>query len=375
MRAHWRTVAGLTLLVVIAAIVIGVATQRPGSQAALSFTSTKADGAQAIAKVLDAHGVSTVETTKLARVQHLSGRNRTLLVINPDFLGADQVRDLTSHARRVVLVQPSSTTLQALGLAITATNGAVSKPVAPGCDWPAARNAGSLQLDGVGYRAGSVAGLTTCYPVRMMDGGTAHSVLVNDDYLVLGSDLILRNDSITDEGRAALAVWMLGAEPEVVQYRVDPFDPAVVNDGEQSPQDLLPEWLDRVQWWLVGVAVLAVVWAGRRFGRLVPEPLPVVVRSAETARGRAALYRAAGAHRRAAEVLRADAVRRLGSRCGLAPHAPVELVAQAVAASIDTDHDWVVTVLAGPPPTGDAGLVALLADLDQLESHTRKASL
>jgi hypothetical protein len=67
---------------------------------------------------------------------------------------------------------------------------------------------------------------------------------------------------------------------------------------------------------LVALGVLAL-WRGRRLGPVVEEPLPVVVRAAETVEGRSRLYRKAGARDVAAEALRRAAVRRLGTALGL----------------------------------------------------------
>jgi hypothetical protein len=118
--------------------------------------------------------------------------------------------------------------------------------------------------------------------------------------------------------------------------------------------------------WLVVVAALAIVWRGRRFGPLVPEPLPVVVRSAETARGRASLYRESGARDRAATVLRAEAVRRLALRLGLSASAPASEVVAAAAARSGPDAVAVRDLLAGPPPADDLALARLAEALDAL---------
>ena len=67
------------------------------------------------------------------------------------------------------------------------------------------------------------------------------------------------------------------------------------------------------------VAVLAMLWRGRRLGPLAAEPLPVVVRSAETAEGRARLYQDGRSLDRAAATLRAAALTRLSARLRLGP--------------------------------------------------------
>ena len=80
----------------------------------------------------------------------------------------------------------------------------------------------------------------------------------------------------------------------------------------------------------MAVVVLAL-WRARRLGRVVEEPLPVVVRAAETVEGRGRLYRAAGARDRAAEALRRGARDRLVPRLGLPAGADREALVGTVA--------------------------------------------
>jgi hypothetical protein len=151
-----------------------------------------------------------------------------------------------------------------------------------------------------------------------------------------------------------------------------PLDTAA--DAEPTTSDLLPGWVPWAAVQLGVVALLAVAWRARRLGRLVPEPLPVVVRSAETAEGRAALYRSAAARDRAAAVLRAAALRRLGARLGLPATASADQVVTATARAAGRDPVAVRALLLGPAPPDEGALVALADDLDTLmHDSTRKA--
>jgi hypothetical protein len=115
-----------------------------------------------------------------------------------------------------------------------------------------------------------------------------------------------------------------------------------------------------------------VLWQGRRLGRLVTEPLPVVVRSAETTLGRAALYRRARARGRAAQVLRAAAGRRIAVRCGLPRTAAPQVVAAVAAEQSGRSTDEVANLLSGPDPRDDDELVRLARALDSLESTLQR---
>ena len=82
---------------------------------------------------------------------------------------------------------------------------------------------------------------------------------------------------------------------------------------------------------LVGLAVVLLALArGRRLGRLVREPLPVVVRAIETTESRGRLYRRAGDRGRAAQVLRAGTAARLSRRLAVPPGAAAASLVQAV---------------------------------------------
>jgi hypothetical protein len=135
--------------------------------------------------------------------------------------------------------------------------------------------------------------------------------------------------------------------------------------------DLLPGWVPLVTWQLVLVALAAMWWRGRRLGRLVPEPLPVVVRSSETTRGRAALYRRARARGRAATVLRARAVGALTRALGLSASATQHEVVGTASAATGTPGPQVHHTLFGPPPQTDQELSELADALDDLVESLR----
>ena len=105
---------------------------------------------------------------------------------------------------------------------------------------------------------------------------------------------------------------------------------------------------------LAVVVLVTILWRARRFGRLVPEPLPVVVRAAETQEGRARLYRQASARGRAAATLRTTTLRRLAARlaapAGTTPDQLVTLVAQATGRDPNAEAN-LHALLLGPRPT------------------------
>ncbi len=256
--------------------------------------------------------------------------------------------------------------------------------VAPACDAPVPVRAGDAVLGSTGYSAGGLGGsggagivtTTACYPVEVGDGRTAagYLELAHRDgrrTTLLGSGAALTNERLVDAGDAALALGLLGRHPVLVWWTPDPLDGGTL-DEPPSLAALLPAGVRFAAMQLLVALGVVVLWRGRRLGRLVVEPLPVVVRAIETTYGRGQLYRRARARGRAAQVLRAAAVSRLGQRCGLPRHADPHQVAAAVAAAGGRSPADVDALLVGPDPTDDAYLVQLARDLDALETEVHR---
>jgi hypothetical protein len=177
---------------------------------------------------------------------------------------------------------------------------------------------------------------------------------------------VLANRWLADHGNAALAIRAVGAHSRVVWYVPDPLELSTAED-RPSLSDLLPQWVFWVTAQLALAVLVAIAWRARRLGRLVSEPLPVVVRAAETEEGRARLYRQSHARGRAAATLRTAALRRLATRLAVPTGTTPEQVAVLVAETTGRPDREVRDALLGPAPTGDAALVTLADELDTLE--------
>ncbi len=373
---RWRTRLVITLFVVVVGVLVVLA--RPGTTAgALDPASPTPEGSRAVAQVLGDQGVEVRSTTRYADVVDTAGEgDATVLVVGADLLTEpvlDSLRaDLASSD--LVLVQPSGVLLEDLGLDLTAAAAPGDGPAPADCDLPAARAAGEVEWgSSAGYQVAPDADepddLTWCFPEPRAEAPNGRLVVWEDGdrrVTLLGSPEPLTNELVDEPGNAALALQLLGEDRELVWWKVDPADPGLLDGARPSPFELMPPATFLIAWWLVGVAALAVLWRARRMGRLVPEPLPVVVRSAETARGRGALYRESGARDRAAQVLRADAVRRLALRLGLPASTPAPEVVSQAAARSGPQGAWVRDVLAGPPPADDLVLAQLADALDHV---------
>lgn len=298
----WRAVRApaVVLLVIITAGVV-VALVRGGNPGGtLDPRSVTPEGSRALARLLEARGVRISLVVNTSEVDAaLSGGQATLLVTNPERLRTERVLALRDRATSLVLVAPPSETAAALGLRVSGTRRVEDR--APGCSLPAAVAAGAATLGGDRFDG------STCY-----DGSLAWT----DTVTVFGAATPLTNGSLARQGNAALSMRLLGQHERLIWYLPSLADPAARPD-QRSLVDLLPSgWKFGAVQLVIAVGLFAL-WRARRLGPVVTEPLPVVVRAAETVEGRAQLYRRAGAADHAAAALRQAVRARLAARLGL----------------------------------------------------------
>jgi hypothetical protein len=194
------------------------------------------------------------------------------------------------------------------------------------------------------------------------------------DTVVAGLGPAWTNELITDDSHAGTAVRALGSTPRLVWYQPGPGDAIAPGPGEVGAPtggSVWPAWTGPATVLLLAAVVLLALARGRRLGRLVHEPLPVVVRAIETTESRGRLYRKAGDRARAAAVLRAGSserlVRRLAVGRGAGPGALVHAVSQASGLAAPEVAD----ILFGPAPPDDAALIHLAQQLTDLEERVR----
>lgn len=368
---RWAWPAAVVLAVLLAVGVTVLANGR-GNGVPLDPDGVGPDGSKALAQVLRTHGVD-VRVVRSDRALTIALDDRpgvTVLVSRSDLLGPGDVqglRDLgTQPGRSLVLVAPTSFALAALapGVHVAGVHDRVT--AAARCPEPAPVRAGRADAGGVTYDVPAGAG-TGCYPA----GGHSSYVVLDGTVPVtlVGQPSLLTNDRLAKEGNASLMLGTLGSTGEVVWF-VPPGTAAAT--GQQSLPSVLPGWVRWVALQLLVVVGVCMLWRGRRLGRLVPEPLPVAVRAVETTEGRARMYRRGRAHARAAAQLREAELVRLRQRTGLPRSAPAADVAAVLAQRTGIPGAELHRLLAGPPPTDDAGLVRLARTLDQLDREVRR---
>ncbi|MFL6143572.1 MAG: DUF4350 domain-containing protein [Labedaea sp.] len=357
-RTIWRAArapAAVLLIIVAAGIVIALV--RGGSDGgSLDPRSTAPSGSRALARLLQDQGVRTdfVETAAAADGA-LTGGPATLLISHPERIEPDRVAALARRAATVVLVAPPKEVLRALDLPMRVSTEVEVRDRAPDCPLATARAAGVATMGGVRF-----SGTEVCY------GGTLGWT---GPVTVLGTGVAFTNDRLDEQGNAALTMRLLGGHDRIVWY-VPSFADRPAR-SERSLVDLLPAgWRFGLIQVVIAVVLLAL-WRARRLGPVVTEPLPVLVRAAETAEGRAGLYRRSGAAGHAAAALRQATRTRLRARLALPGDAEAGTVSGAVAARSGRGPAEVHDLLYGPPPTTDAALVRLADRLDALEAEVR----
>lgn len=334
----------------------------------LSLRNPAPAGGMAAAEVLRSRGVNVSESGSFEQTMDLldakDGQATVLLYDRNGFLGEDQLRDLRTAADRVVVVSPSRRTLR--GLDNDLRNAGVvpqeTETLEPGCGIEDPGAAGRISARNGQLYTGSG---SVCYRA----GGNGGMYAASDDgkVVVLGSKDLVSNDLLDEQGNAALVFRSLGRSSELVWYLPGLGDvPQEKNPA--SLGELAPPWVAFLGPWLLVIAFLAVLWRGRRLGPLVFEPLPVVVKAAETAEGRARLYQDARATERAAANLRAGTVVRLSRVFRLGPDAGIDALVEAISRKTGRPPVQVRDTLDYRPESPSA-LVQWAQTLEQLEQE------
>ncbi|GAA3489155.1 DUF4350 domain-containing protein [Streptomyces cremeus] len=386
----WARARGplLALALILLTGIVLAALQSGSRHDALDPRSAAPAGTRAVAELLKERGVPTRVVTTLAEATTTAGPDTTLLVTSPNLLTAAQQRRLhqatSPSGGRTVLIAPSSTALSALAPGVrVAPQPAPVEALAPRCTLPAATAAGPADLGGHLYSpTASLPGSgrpDACYPVDGRASLLRLNTPADGDTVLLGAPDFLLNESLAQQGNASLALQLLGSRPRLTWYLPSLDDPSATG-GRPASDDTTGGFLSQVPpGWIWGTAqlalaaLLAALWRARRLGPLVTERLPVAIRASETTEGRARLYRRANARDRAASALRSATRTRLSSLLGVPTahsHTATTLLPAVSARLPHSDRD-LASLLFGPAPSHDTGLIRLADELDALEREVR----
>ena len=337
-------------------------------RALLDPESAGPDGTRAVVRVLEQQGVRVIVARDRAAAESaLAGEEATLVLRDAPMLSDDALRELSSRARHVVLIEPRSRALEQL-MSGSSLGGFVDDTATAGCAVPAADNAETAR---VGELLVAGDGVSGCFAVGDEYGLLS---LEADGRSVTALDGLstLTNSTLPREGNAALALGVLGQSDTLVWYVPAPTD---ADPGAAPPtlSELTPPWVTPAIVLLLLAALTAAIWRGRRFGPLVTERLPVTVRAAETTEGRARLYATARDAPHALDELRRASRARLMRLLGLSARTSPPDVADAVAERLGADRSRVRGILVDDIPRTDRDLVAAADRLRDLEESVRIA--
>lgn len=368
-RWWWPVSVGLALLLV---AVLTVVVNRPPSSLPLAPDNPSPGGSKAAAQILASQGVEIAFRRTVAGAVSATPPGGTILVTHPALLTAEHWAALERSSADLVVTDVAHADLRPLTDALEATGEGGDEPREAACADPDARAAGRLASGSGDVRAAGD-GVVVCFPPN--EGPAAgepglggYAVVTQDERTirVLANSRPLTNAGLADAGNAALVLRVLGRSEHLTWFLPSPTD--AVSDATGS---VLPPGAGAVAAWGLLVAAVLALWRGRRLGRVVVEPLPVVVPPAETTLGRARLYRRARAHGHAAAALRAGAASRLALRIGVPESAEPPALVLAVARATGRPTTDVGALLYGPPPEDDTALLGLVRALDALESEVR----
>ena len=362
----WASAVAFVLLLAVGALaLIGVSGDAPR----LAPTNAAPDGAMAVAEVLAGQGIDVRPTDTLDATIAAAGdpANTTIVLFDEDGQLDDAQRQaLLETDAHLVVLEAGFAELASFAPGVSSAGVPDDDPLRAGCALPAATTADTVSPGGLAYRAAGSA--ERCLTSDSDTGADAHSYLRVETggtlVSIVGATEALTNAAVTDLGNAAFALNLLGEDETLLWYRPSILDTA----GGTDPAAITPGWVTPAIALLILVAGAAAFWRGRRFGPLVIEDLPVVVRASETMEGRARLYEKGSARVRALDSLRMATISRLATRSGLPSTADVEQVCRSVAAALRADPADIRSVLVGAIPETDADLVRLSDRLLALET-------
>lgn len=339
-------------------------------------------GSKAVVQVLDDSGVDVGVARYAADASEALAAGRTVLISDPNMLGADQLQRLAeaqdAGSGHLVLVQPDFFVLRELAPGIAPAGQVTEETTIAAGEDDAGEDCGESSFGArevvVGpleevtdaatlYRAEDPA--TTCFA-----RGDGNAVVSDDAVTVLGSTTFLTNESVAHADNAAVALNSLGTAGAVTWYVPSANDPLA--DTSLSLLDRIPDWVLPMLLWGVLVVIAVLVSISRRLGPVVVEPLPVTVRALELPRGRAGLMHRAHARNHAARSLRAATATRLASHLGVRHEDRLQTLASALHGHTELT-DQQLHALLGPTPIGsDEELMRLAHDLDRLEKEIER---
>jgi len=368
LRTWWRR--GRAWLFIGLVVLLGgagiAALQQPPANPYLNPGNVSGSGVHALADILAELGHEFVTATSASAAERDATPGSTLVITNTDYLSRADLAALTRVRAGIVLVEPDPLALAVIAPPVRL----IGRPervvvTVAACRLRAASLAGSADMGGENLL---VRGPMSQQCYASTSGPTLVQLQLHGRTVtVLGTSAPLTNARLAADGNAALCINLLPTHRIVWLVPNVASATAAAGSGPKTFASLVPLAAYLVIIQLVVAALLAAAWRARRLGRLVAEPLPVVVRAAETTEGHGRLYQARRARAQAAEALRSATCARLERAAGLPPGSVQHALVGTLVERTARPAAAVTELLYGPAPRTDEALVLLAHDLDQLE--------
>ncbi|WP_168583369.1 DUF4350 domain-containing protein [Gephyromycinifex aptenodytis] len=375
--AGWILIASLAALVLVLSALLLSPPAEP-----LSPQGTDSTGARALVRVLaEQQGVDVVTVATAEELRRLSiGPETTLFLPRAEVVStsyAAALAESAGKAGRLVLVAARQPVLDRLGIPARERNAATLTAAAQ-CQADDVHPGDEVDAAEIAYEVGAETRATTCLAsTGLFEEGGEPSAYVyvalpaaqgRPETVLFGSQRALTNRSIANKAHAGIALRMLSHTDRVVWVTPDPDD----ESGPLATSTPIPPWFFPCVA-ILGAALLTLcLWRGRRLGRLVREPLPVIVHAIETTAARGRLYQAAGEPAAALKLLQDDAVQDLRRALHLHPGADRVRVANAVADRLSRDPEEIRSLLTPHDTLDEADLVERASQLRRLRREVHE---
>ena len=321
---RWRPVA-IALALMLIPTLIALWTTPVTSDTPLAIDNPTGSGTRATAELLRQEGISVSQAGNVSEALDASRGGATIAVVNADRLSREDRQALALAGGDVVVVGAKGGSDALTGLTDMTTKGSASPESTSLTAQCADADAQAAQSLAGAHASVSLEGdndAIGCFPLGEDRYAYASDTLTSGATLrVLPDAASVTNARLTQEGHAALAVRALGHHDRVLWLDGQHLETPTVWNSPTTPV-----WLPVLILQLVVMAGVLAIVQGRRFGRIMSEDLPVVVRSTETTVARGRLYRQGSDRPRAAEALRSGTALRLGAALGLPPGASTSSV-------------------------------------------------
>ncbi len=353
-RSTLFVLTGLVILSIFVLVFVRV----PSGGQTLSPSSTNLDGTRALAEILRDNGVA-VDQVNPIDVQQLAGPDTTLVIDASAIMDQDVIDTLVNSRATIVLT--ANTWPDEWGLAGDPIYIANARLRAESDDEDAQEARGIGPIEWIFMPSND--DVIGCFPARNGYVWVQHPDHAQISYVA--DDRLFMNEFLAQEGNAAFVLRKLGSHPQVYWVAGNAFD-----GGDGGATAI---WAGLPAWFFPFAAALTLTlgwWAlhkGRRFGKLVPEPLPVVVPASEVNEGRSILYERGKNHAHAASALRAGTISRLAKGRGIPKDATPDVVITTLTRVSGYPPHVLAELLYDRPIEDDSDLITLATELDRFE--------